>query len=62
MNILNGEKLIHQQIEFILDYNEKCLIDNIIPFENLNEKLRIFFKKYCKLIIDPYLISKNKCI
>lgn len=50
---------LHQQIEFILDNNGKCLIDNIIPFENLNEELKIFFKKYCKFIIDPYLPSKK---
>lgn len=50
---------LHQQIEFILDNNGNCLIDNIIPFENLNEELKIFFKKYCKFIIYPYLPTKK---
>tara|TARA_B110000967_G_scaffold202175_1_gene240555 strand:+ start:805 stop:1002 length:198 start_codon:yes stop_codon:yes gene_type:complete len=35
---------LHQQIEFILDDNGNCLIDKILPFENLNDTLSKFFK------------------
>ena len=35
---------LHQQLEFITDDNEDCLIDNILLFDNLNENIKNFFR------------------
>lgn len=32
---------LHQQLEWILDDNGNCLIDNILPFDNLNSNIKI---------------------
>ncbi len=48
---------LHQQIEFILDDNNKLLIDHIIKFENLENDLIEFFKD--KIDIKKYLPQKK---
>jgi hypothetical protein len=50
---------LHQQIEFILDDNNICLIDNILSFENLNINIINFFKDKYNMDINPY-IPKQK--
>ena len=50
---------LHQQLEFILDDNYNCLIDNILPFENLtNEILKFFKNKYNMNIISCIPLKK----
>ena len=50
---------LHQQIEFILDDNNICLIDNILSFENLDIDIINFFKDKYNMDIRPY-IPKQK--
>ena len=46
---------LHQQIEFFLDDNNICLIDNILSFENLNINIINFFKDKYNMDITPYI-------
>jgi len=46
---------LNQQIKFILDNNNTCLIDKILSFENLTEDLKLFLKETNDLDITPYL-------
>lgn len=48
-----------QQIEFILDDNNICLIHNILSFENLNINIINFFKNKYNMDIKSY-IPQNK--
>ena len=50
---------LHQQIEFILDDNGVCLIDNIIDFDNLNSNLIEFFDKRYNLDIKPFMPNRK---
>ena len=50
---------LHQQIEFILDDNNICLIDNILSFENLNIDIINFFKDKYNMDIKPYIPQKK---
>lgn len=50
---------LNQQIKFILDNNNTCLIDKILSFENLTEDLKLFFKETNDLDITPYLPNEK---
>lgn len=50
---------LHQQLEFILDDNNICLIDNILSFENLNNDLINFFKDKYNMDIKSYIPQKK---
>ena len=50
---------LHQQIKFILDNNNNCLIDKILSFENLTEDLKLFFEETNDLDITPYLPNEK---
>jgi hypothetical protein len=50
---------LRQQIEFILDDNSNCLIDNILPFENINVNIINFFKDKYNIDISSY-VPRNK--
>lgn len=55
---------LHQQKDFILDKNGKCLVDKIILYDNFKENLSNFFKEHNKININPFLpkrrINKSK--
>ena len=50
---------LHQQLEFILDDNGKCLIDNILPFENLNNNIKNFFNEKYNINVSSYIPSNK---
>ena len=50
---------LHQQIEFILDDNNICLVDNILPFENLNINIINFFKDKYNMDVKDYIPQKK---
>ena len=48
------------QLDFILDNQGVCLVDNILQFDNLNNELVHFFQKKCNFDIKPYISHKKQ--